>query len=135
MDRILHIDRAPSDWPGLSGGAVMVVRSADVAQLYERYFVRSFPPPLFLDCRQANTWQYGQLLKFFEEFKGSLTVLAMDPVPPAVISRFVQVKKVVKEPEGDWGMFRLRNTPPSIRNKVYDLFGRAEEMEDDLPEG
>lgn len=121
VKRVLYLDGIPSGEKLVN--VVIVQDKEGIDSLYSGYFCLLEPPHLTLDCRQLHEHSFNTLLKFFEEYKGSLVLIARDPVPVPVLSRFTVVKKIFKPKEGILMEIRLRNLPHSIRAKVYGLFG------------
>lgn len=105
---------------------VRITNAAEIAGLYETY-LGAEGVDLWLDCRFLDKKYFTRLLKFFEEFAGSLFVLVTDPVPETVVSRFTDVKKMFKgDVGGSIAGVRLRSLPQYMKDKLSILF--------DLPE-
>jgi len=92
--RLLLLDSAPV--PEDRAGAVIVKlnSAAELNQLYVKYLKRTKPPDLILDIRWLNHSLQGRILKFVEEYKGSLVIRAMDPILSTILSRMVKVIKL-----------------------------------------
>lgn len=119
--RVLYLDGVPK---GEEFRAPRFLENRDqVNDLYEEVYSRQDPPDLCLDCRALRPSIFTMLLKFFEEYRGGLRVLATDPVPVAVLSRFVVVKKEVMVTEGSLVEVRLRGLSPQMKEKIGGLFG------------
>lgn len=122
-NRVLYIDGIPE---GIRLPSLRTVSTReDVAELYEDVFRRQDPPDLVLDCRSLRTVTFNAMLKFLEEYRAAVTLIAMDPVPPPVVSRFAVVEKKFTPIGGSLTEIRLRQLPFSIKAKVYQLFGVA----------
>lgn len=119
--RVLFLDGVPK---GEEFRAPRFVQNREqIEALYEEVYSRQDPPDLCLDCRELRPVVFSMLLKFFEEYRGGLKVLALDPVPSPVLSRFVTVKKEVMVRDGSLVEVRLRGLSSLMREKIGGLFG------------
>lgn len=72
---------------------VIDVNSISVARGIQSYMDLENPIDLVLDLRSLTLRGITSLLKFMEEYRGNLTCIVRDPVPPAVLSRFSNIIK------------------------------------------
>ena len=124
FQRVLHIDGVPAGLP--IGEAITITKTWEINTLFERYFFLAEHPNLLLDCRFLFPSMYNQLLKFLEEYKGGITLLAVDPVPEPVLSRFIEIHKQFSPPMDSFISVRLRATSPALKPKLETLFGVSE---------
>lgn len=121
MQRTLLIDGIPQGWSLVN--PVIVQDRETIEEIYADYYALSEPPALTLDCRSLRTGMFNMLLKFMEEFKGTLTVIANEPIPEPVMSRFSMVHKSYQPREGLLLEMKLREMSPIMREKINALFG------------
>ena len=120
-NRIIYIDFIPKGL--VENQIIQVLNSKEVSNLYERYFNLTAHPDLVLNSRRCYLFIYNQLLKFLEDYKGGVTLLATDPVPLPVLSRFIEVKKDFTHNKSHFFNVRLRAASPALRPKLEQLFG------------
>lgn len=125
--RTLHLDEAPQ---GLTGRLIILSTKEDIDELYQTVFLLKEPPAISLDLRTLNSRFIGSLLKFVEEYRGSLSVLARDPVPAPLQSRFTVIKKRFEPSPSEFMEVKLRNLPSGLRTRAYNLFNIRERTED-----
>lgn len=102
---------------------VRIASKEDISRLYAEHFVKLHPSPITLDCRSVRRNLFNHLLKFVEEYKAPLTMVADDPVPSPILSRFTRVKKVFTPRGGNLLGLRLFRVPHSMRDKVWQMYG------------
>ena len=80
---------------------------------------------LRMDCRgMADPSLYQYILRFIEGYEGSIELIAREPVPETILSRFTVVKKVFTPPEsGSIWLKVLGEIPTHLRDKVSTLYG------------
>lgn len=122
LTRTLYIDKQPDEY----WGKYHVLRDKDdIAELYDRYLHLKNGGDITLDCRQLKPILFHNLLKFVEEYKGRIMMVAYDPVLNTVSSRFTEIQKGFNPPEGGSLMeIKLRGrVPNSLKERVNELFG------------
>lgn len=95
----------------------------DIDYLYGSFYCLIDAPNLGLDCRNLSDLSFNLLLKFLEEYRGGVTMLANDPVPAPILSRFSNIQKFFTPRESSIMELRLHSVPNSIREKVGALCG------------
>ena len=80
---------------------------------------------LRMDCRGvADSSLYQYILRFIEGYEGSIELIAREPVPETILSRFTVVRKVFTPPEsGSIWLKVLGEIPAHLRDKVGTLYG------------
>lgn len=80
---------------------------------------------IYLDIQGCSNKVFGILLNFFEEYSGSIEVVANDPVPLTVLSRFrtINVSSMSEEVVDTLESFRWKFQPTSIKTRMNSLFG------------
>lgn len=80
---------------------------------------------LRMDCRGiADPSLYQYILRFIEGYEGSIELIAREPVPETILSRFTVIKKAFTPPEkGSIWLKVLGEIPPYMRDKVGSLYG------------
>ena len=80
---------------------------------------------LRMDCRGiADPSLYQYILRFIEGYEGSIELIAREPVPETILSRFTEVKKAFTPPEkGSIWLKVLGEIPPYMRDKIGSLYG------------
>lgn len=74
---------------------VIISSSDELNELTSNNLFLESPPDLTLDIRSLPVMYVNSLLKFIEEYKGNLTIIAEDkPINKAILSRFIEVIKV-----------------------------------------
>lgn len=126
--RILYLDGIPQK--GLVNIHSISSRE-DVERLYSETFRLQNSPEVTLDCRTLPQGSFSLLLKFVEEYPGSVIMVANDPVSSPILSRFVERKKIFTPTPGQLVGLRFRKVPNSIRAKVGTLFGIVVRDDDD----
>jgi hypothetical protein len=131
LKRVLYLDSLPEK--RFSGKFFSIVNQDDIDRLYGGFFSLKEPPFLCLDCRNLSLRGYSRLLKFVEEYRGDLIMIATDPVPPPILSRFTEVVKKFVPQKSSFLELKLRNLPEGLKRRMYGLFGivyREEEVEE-----
>ena len=94
----------------------------DVLNLYDRYFKLEDPIDLCLDARSLTVRGLSSLLKFIEEYQGSITLVASEPVPAPVLSRFIEIQKFPVIKESHFLELFITKTPVNQQNRLRQLF-------------
>jgi len=119
--RTLYLDGLPE---GVKFKKIIRVGGKDqIDSLYEDNFFRLRAPELTLDCRGLPTNSFNQLLKFIEEYSAPIVMLANDPVPSPILSRFSNVIKLYKPKSGSLLALRLSSLSPVLKDKVSLVLG------------
>jgi hypothetical protein len=120
MKRILYLDSFGKEAiPNLQ----FIPDITAIRALYERYFYLENPEDLALDCRGLSVKALSVLLKFIEEYPASITLVASDPVPKPVLSRFIEIKKYPLIKESDLRFSYISRCSRSLQPKLCELFG------------
>lgn len=119
MHRILYLEGIPD---GKVFKNVRLLNSKEsVFSLYETEFNKIAPPEITLDCRELKRSQYSTLLKFIEEYKGSINLIAKEPIPVPILSRFSDYRKYFVPKQGYLIESKIKRVPQSIKQKVMQI--------------
>lgn len=119
--RRIYIDRPVENTP--LKGVFSLSSKEEIQNLYGEKLSRMDAPPLVMDCRELNEREFTMLLKFIEEYRGDITIIARDPVPQPILSRFTEIFKNPEVVGGSLLNKRLSRTPFSLRDRVEKMFG------------
>jgi hypothetical protein len=102
-----------------------------VASLYNLYFSLKMPIDLALDGRLLSDVALSKLLKFIEEYKGSIVLVLNDRggVVDTLMSRFNDVRVLNRvKPKSESMVLRgqLQGLGMGVRKKLCDFFGLSE---------
>lgn len=131
MRRVLYLDGLP---PGKKINYRYLGNREAINEIYSELFLLQHPPPITLDCRFLQPRMLTMILKFVEEYKADIFLLAFDPVPEPILSRFSEVIKTPMKRGKDFVEVKLKNVPPSMKERVNVLFGLSSEEDDYVPE-
>lgn len=121
MFRILHID---SPIPASDGFLRFEIRTMEQLREFLEEASSLDEESLSLNLQKCSTGVFGGLLKFIEDYNGSIEVLANDPVPSTIISRFSRICVFQKtSPEETMVEILWRYKPTHLVNKLCELFG------------
>lgn len=120
LDRTLHID---SPVPPREGYQVYQITTAEEARDFVSD-VLGMCFPVHIDAQRCSQKVFSVLLPFLEEYGSSIEMIANDPVPITVLSRFRIVNVTHMFPENDFPLESLRWTfqPISIKARLEKLF-------------
>ena len=88
--RKLYIDSTGKD---VLENIIFIDSIEKIQELKYSYSDLEYPVDLVLDLRNLNLKGMTALLKFIENYEGTLTAIVKDPVPPALQSRFIDIVK------------------------------------------
>lgn len=132
-NRALYIDCVPEK----SENIVTVESANDARGVIERFSELLVPPALVLDCRTLPRRSFNVLLKFIEEYESPITLIARDPVPGTILSRFTEIKKSF---DVEAYQFRsvvelhLKFVRGKMKDRLNSLFGIREAESEDFVE-
>jgi len=121
LQRTLYID---SPVPPKEGYSQYLIETTEEAREFiANIHGTSFE--IYLDIQGCSSKVFGILLNFFEEYNGPIEVVANDPVPLTVLSRFrtIKVSSMSEEVVDTLESFRWKFQPTSIRTRMNNLFG------------
>jgi len=94
----------------------------DIRRLYELYYYLEAPVNLTLDTRGVSSNHLNYLLKFLEEYEGGIALVANDPPPPPILSRFAFKEKEVNiDTELDFREVYFGRISKKLKEKVKEL--------------
>lgn len=121
ITRILHID---SPVPATEGFHRFDIKTMDHLREFLEDVSSFDEEPLSLNVQGCSAPVFGGLLKFVEDYNGSIEMMANDPVPPTMISRFARVCVFGKTfPEETMVELIWRYKPVQLVIRLRELFG------------
>lgn len=121
--RILYID---TPVPPKDGYKTYTIKTAEEAREFvSEVLGTSFP--VYLDIQGCSSKVFGILLSFLDEFKESVDMIADDPVPLTILSRFrvLQISTVFPEEFYVLESLRWKFQPVSIRTRMNNLYNNV----------
>jgi len=118
MNRKLYIDSFDVAIPELK----VLNNIQDIHNIISEYSFNSEPVDLNLDVRNLNEKTLTSMLKFIEEYKGSITMVINDPVPLTILSRFIEIKKLSNIKYEDLRIKAYNNLGRNLKTKVFSFF-------------
>lgn len=116
MNRSLHIDSAEE-----LDDCFVIRNRKEVESFLEK--VEGQSRPLILDLRGSSRSALLSLLKFIEDYEGSITAFVKDPVPLSILSRFPnRTKSVFGFIEKPVEFLRLKPMSLDLKDRVQSLW-------------
>ena len=123
MKRVLYLDGVPPETR--LQNPIVVSRVKELDEIYMLMFRRQ-PVPVTLDIRSLQKRHSGRLLKFIEEYRGDIVLIANDPVYPAILSRFNEHVKTTRLQKTTFLELKLQNCRGHLSEKVKQLLGASD---------